>query len=295
MGWSGETSVVITGADGRVGRVLVPAFVQAGWQVTALSRLAVDVTRQDEVAEAMRAIRPGVVVNCAAQTDMEACESDPAAAHSVNAAAVSHLADACRTFGSHLVQLSTDYVFDGTKGSPYLETDTPRPLSCYGASKLQGECNAGPTATVIRIAWLFGPHGRSVLRTIVQEALAPSADLYFVDDRRGSPSSITMLAPVIVRLAAERVPGIVHLANSGSASYFELAAHTLSRLRRDGVRVHPTSSPPPGLDGSARRPADTTLGTQVLGTLGYPELPHWTEAVGAFLDEYHPELVPKPT
>src|SRR2546423_4158739 len=157
--------VLVTGAAGALGHDLAIAF--ADHEVVACDHATLDVTDRDRVLQVVGAVRPDVVVNAAAWTDVDGCEGDPDRAFAVNALAVRHVAEAAGHVGAWLCHLSTDYVFDGRAPSPYVEWDDPNPLSVYGRSKLGGEHEVGERATVVRSSWLAGGTGRRLVQTML--------------------------------------------------------------------------------------------------------------------------------
>ena len=169
----------------------------------------------------MSSIGPEVVINAAAWTEVDACESDPSRAYRDNAFSVRLLADACGRVGAHLVTISTDYVFDGTKDEPYDEWDVPNPRSVYGASKLAGEREAGPRATIVRTSWMSGAGGPNVVKTILG-LLDDHPILRFVDDQVGHPTFSADLAPVVADLAVQKRSGVYHVTNQGAVSWFRV-------------------------------------------------------------------------
>ena len=178
---------LVTGAAGQLGADVADRLAASGHEVVAASRRDLDITRRNQVLGAVGAVRPDAVVNCAAYTAVDSCETDADRAFAVNSLAVRHLAEAARRFDAHLCHLSTDYVFSGDKPEPYHEWDRPDPRSVYGASKLAGEQEAGEAATVVRTSWLCGRHGANMVGTVLRLA-AEDAPMRFVTDQRGSPS-----------------------------------------------------------------------------------------------------------
>lgn len=276
-------SVLITGAAGQLATATATAFDRAGWRVVSCDRSQLDVTDRDSVLQATAAVQPDVVVNTAAWTAVDACEDDPDHAFAVNALGVRHVAEACRLTGAHLVHVSTDYVFDGTLGRAYTEWDEPRPQSVYGRSKLAGEHEAGPDATVVRTAWLAGGSGHNMVRTILGLADDPDRPLAFVDDQRGSPTVAEDLATVLCRLASERRSGLFHVTNQGAATWFELARHVLDAAGHDPDRVRPIATADLDPRPRAPRPADAVLDNAALRLSGLALPPPWTDAVGGLV------------
>jgi len=270
--------VLITGADGQVGRELVDVF--AGHDVVAAGHQDLDVTARDEVLGAITGLRPDAVVHAAAWTAVDACESDPERAWQTNAVAVRHVAEAARRVGAHLTSFSTDYVFDGTKTGPYVEWDAPAPRSVYGASKLGGERElAGdPDATVVRISWVCGQHGSNMVKTILRLAAQPGS-LSFVDDQRGRPTFAADAAAAVHRLVVDRRPGLFHVTNQGEVTWYEFARAVLDASGGDPGRVQPIATTELVPPRPAPRPANSVLDTAALRLSDLPELPHYRESL----------------
>jgi dTDP-4-dehydrorhamnose reductase len=257
--------VLVTGAGGQLGRDLVAAF--AHHDVVAADHAALDITDRDAVLSAITSSRPDVVVNAAAWTAVDACESDPDRAWQANALAVRHLADGARRVGAWVCHVSTDYVFDGTKPEPYVEWDTPNPVSMYGRSKLGGERELGPGDTIVRTSWVCGEHGANMVKTILR--LAGEHDrLTFVDDQRGHPTFTDDLAAVIYRLVVERRPGLFHVTNQGAVSWYEFAREVLAAAGQDPDRVAPIATADLDPPRPAPRPANSVLDNAALRLAG---------------------------
>ncbi|MGH9367367.1 MAG: dTDP-4-dehydrorhamnose reductase [Thermoanaerobaculia bacterium] len=252
--------VLVTGASGMFGTDLVPALAGAGCEVFARPKSDLDITRPEAVARAFRDTRPEVVVNCAAFTKVDACESDPRA-FEVNAGGVELLAAQCLVHSSQLVQISTDFVFDGSKGAPYAEEDATAPLSAYGRSKLAGERAAlrVPTGLVVRASWLFGRGGWNFAEAIRRQIEDGRRELTVVDDQRGRPTATTDLAEALLALLELSAVGVYHFANRGEVSWFELAREIVALSGRPDVEVVPIDSGTLGRP--ARRPSYSVLDT----------------------------------
>jgi dTDP-4-dehydrorhamnose reductase len=271
--------VLVTGAAGQLGRDVVRVCEQAGDAVWAADRSVLDVTDRDAVLGAVTVLRPDAVVHCAAWTAVDACESDPERALVVNALAVRWVAEACARAGSHLVHVSTDYVFDGTKDAPYHEWDVPNPVSVYGRSKLAGEHEvvaSGAAAAVVRTSWVSGEHGANMVRTILRLA-GEQPELAFVDDQVGCPTFTADLAPVLRRLAADRRTGVHHVTNQGAVSWYGFAREVLAAAGHDPARVHPITTDELDPPRPAPRPANSVLDNAVLRASGLPVLRHFRE------------------
>jgi len=271
--------LLVTGAGGQLGHDVVATAERAGDDVLALAHAALDVTDRDAVLGAVTTWRPDAVINAAAFTAVDACETEVDRAFRANGLAVRWLAESCARVGAHLVHVSTDYVFDGTLPRPYHEWDQPNPPSVYGASKLAGEREAqalGPGAAVVRTSWVAGEHGANMVRTIV--GLVSGGDdtpgrLAFVDDQRGHPTLTTDLAPVLRRLALDRRSGVHHVTNQGAVSWFEFARQVVVAMGRDPDLVRPIATAELDPPRPAPRPANSVLDNVVLRLSGLGELP----------------------
>ena len=268
--------VLVTGAGGQLGHDVVVACSSAGDDVVAADHAALDVTRRSEVAAVVADARPDVVIHCAAWTAVDACELDRDKAFAANAEAVRWVREASETAGAHLVTLSTDYVFDGTLDRPYREQDAPNPRSVYGRSKLAGEREAGPDATIVRTSWVSGEHGSNMVRTVLRLA-AERDTLEFVDDQRGCPTFTADLAPMLRRLALERRTGILHVTNQGAVSWYEFVCSMVSAMGRDPAMVRPISTADLDPPRPAERPANGVLDNAALRDAGLPLLRDFRE------------------
>ncbi len=277
----GLMKVLVTGSAGQLG-VDVASRLDATHLVTPLSRGQLDISDLTAVRDAMDAIRPEVVVNCAAWTAVDECEADPERAFLINASGPGNLCDAARTSGARIIHVSTDFVFDGTKATPYHECDTPNPLSVYGRSKLAGEQALGPEDTIVRTSWIVGPNGRNMLKTIL--SLLDGGDtLRFVDDQRGCPTFTGDLARAICWFVDDHLPGLFHVTNSGPVTWYEFARTVASTAGWDAERVQPictTDLDPPR---PAPRPANSVLENRALATAGLTSMRDHREALGELL------------
>ena len=297
--------VLVTGAGGQLGHdvadVLAGAVPPGGrppasavpvaGEVVAADRARLDVADRGEVLAAFEALRPDLVVHCGAWTAVDACEADPGRAFTVNALGTRNVAEAARRHGAHLVYVSTDYVFDGTSDRPYVEWDRTNPLSVYGRSKLGGEMEVDPSATVVRTSWVCGFHGANMVRTILRLAANPGT-LRFVDDQRGSPTFTADLAGALVLLGRERLPGVFHLTNDGVTTWFGFARAVLEAAGEDASRVEPIATADLDPPRPAPRPANSALDNQAWRSLGLPVLPPWEEALERLVGAFAAESVP---
>ena len=266
--------ILLAGAGGQLGRALVPAL--ARHEVTALTHGQLDITDASAVREAVATHRPELVLNAAAWNAVDRAESEPEAAFRGNALGPRKLALASAEVGAAILQLSTDYVFDGEAGRPYHELDRPHPLSVYGESKLAGEeavRELNPRHHIVRTAWLYAPRGRNFCHTMLE--LAKKGPVSVVDDQRGSPTYAPHLADAIAQLVESQSFGTWHVAGSGVASWYELAQEL---FRRCGV----TTEVRPVKTVAVPRPALRPRFSALVSERNAPLLPPWTEGVAAF-------------
>ncbi|MEA2403992.1 MAG: dTDP-4-dehydrorhamnose reductase [Thermoleophilaceae bacterium] len=273
--------ILVTGAAGMLGTDVLRAVEAAGHEPVPATRDELDVTDAQEVESVVAIERPEAVSNCAAFTDVDGAEADPEGALAVNADGARNVAAAAAAVGAAVVYPSTDYVFDGEKREPYLESDATGPRSCYGESKLRGEhdtADANPRHHVVRTSWLFGSSGKNFVDTML--SLARERDeLRVVDDQVGCPTYTGHLADGLVRLLLTEVYGVHHLAAAGQCSWYEFAREIFTRAGVD-VRVEPCTTeefPRP-----APRPRYSVLGTEHTGA---PLLPSWQEGLDGYLAE----------
>ncbi len=246
--------ILVIGAEGMLGRDLMALLGERGQGVDIAE---IDITSLESVLQVISARKPDVVINCAAYTDVDGCESNTEKAMSVNGEGVGYLAMACRDNNILLVQISTDYVFDGSKGVPYVEDDAPHPLSVYGESKLAGEMNAGfsPEHLIIRTQWLYGIHGKNFVETMLRLG-AEKDELTVVDDQVGSPTWTVDLARAIIALVDNGCRGIYHAANSEYCSWNGFARAIFAEA---GLEVTVKTMTTTELNRPAPRPLYSTL------------------------------------
>lgn len=266
--------VLVTGAAGQLGTDLVAACTTAGDEVIAADRATLDVSDRDAVLSAVTSTKPDVVINCAAWTAVDACEGDPELALAMNGTAVRWLAEACHRSGAHLVTVSTDYVFDGELDRAYHEWDDTAPQSVYGITKLIGEKEAlalGPSATVVRTSWVCGVNGANMVKTVMRLA-DQHPELAFVADQVGHPTFTQDLAPMLRRIALDRLSGIVHATNQGPVSWFDFAQSVVAAMGKDPGMVRPISTAELQPPRPAPRPANSVLDNAVLRQAGIPAM-----------------------
>ncbi len=274
-----QRSVLITGAGGQVGREAVLLFDAAGWSVTSGDSDVLDITDRAAVFEAVTALRPDVVLNLAAYNAVDQAESDVDTAMLINGIAVRHLAAASHAVGARLAHVSTDYVFDGTKATPYVEWDHTCPVSAYGRSKEAGEQEVGPDDLLVRTSWVCGRYGTNAVTAVLGLAANHEARLRFVDDQRGCPTMAKDLAQVLLTLITEGITGTFHATNQGAVSWWEFARAIMAAAGHDPDRVDPIATHELDPPRAATRPANSVLDNMALRLHGLPPTRHFTEAL----------------
>jgi len=274
--------ILVTGARGQLGTDVVRhAEREDRYEVIAADRSRLDVSDRDAVLSAVTTLAPDLIVHTAAWTAVDACESDPDRAWKVNSLSCRHVAEGARLAGSHLVSVSTDYVFDGTSPRPYTEWDLTNPLSMYGRSKLGGEDEIRahlPGATVVRTSWVCGINGANMVKTVLRLAAGEGA-LRFVDDQIGSPTFTDDLAGMLLRLGVARRPGLFHVTNQGVTSWFGFAKAVLDKAGLDPSRVEAISTQQLDPPRPAPRPANSVLDNAALRLGGIGLLPDFHESL----------------
>jgi dTDP-4-dehydrorhamnose reductase len=270
--------LLVTGAAGMLGTDVVAAA--APHEAVAFARADLDITDADAVQAAVRDVRPDAVVNCAAWTDVDGAEAAEAQATAINGDGAGHVAAAAAEAGAFIVHVSTDYVFAGDAGEPYAEADPTGPRTAYGRSKLAGEAAVAAAApgahAIVRTAWVFGPHGRNFVDTMLRLGAERDA-LRVVADQIGCPTYTGHLAQALVAVAAARPRGILHVAGGGRCSWFELARAAFAGAGMD-VALTPIATADYPLP--APRPAFSVLASTRADA---PTLPSWQDGLAAHL------------
>lgn len=262
-------------------------------EVVAASSSVLDICDQKAVDALVREVRPDVIVNCAAWTKVDDAETSEDIATAVNGSAVEHLVHAADTYSALLVQMSTDFVFDGSRTTPYEVNHPTAPVSAYGRSKLLGELEAARAKqhVILRTAWLFGVHGPNFVEAITGQIRKGNRRLRVVDDQRGRPTYTPHLARAITRIARvaradEQARGIVHYADRGECTWFELAQEIVSLLKQDGfiegaVEVTPVTTAE--FPRAAKRPAYSVLSTERYERLTGVAPEEWRDGLREYL------------
>lgn len=280
----GAVRPLVIGAGGMLGRALVRRLESEYPETIGATRAEIDILDRFGMEAEIVRLNPTVVVNCAAWTDVDGCTRNPGRALEVNAEGAEHLARAAASSGCRMVQISTDFVFDGRLERPYVEDDVPSPIQAYGLSKLEGERRVAVAAgdhLIVRTAWLYGEHGDHFVGRILARARSGET-LRVVDDQRGSPTLVDDLADAIASLLRVEHRGVVHVVNTGVVSRFELARRALEatgllgKVRLEAVR---TVVPAGGTARPAQSALDTGRFTRLTGAVPRP----WAEALDDYL------------
>ncbi|MBN2188928.1 MAG: dTDP-4-dehydrorhamnose reductase [Chitinispirillaceae bacterium] len=278
--------LLVVGHNGMLGQEMVRAARRAGHEVSGADFPDIDITRQESIQSCFAAERPRAVVNCAAYTAVDACETDRERAFAVNARGAGLVAAAAEGCGAAFVHFSTDYVFDGRKSSPYVESDPVNPASVYGRSKLEGELLARKNcgrSFILRIAWLYGIDGGNFVRTIrtlAEKNAAAGRPLRVVNDQTGSPTYTADVCRQTLRMLETRYFGLYHCTSEGQCSWYDFA---LEIVGASGIPVNVEPCTTAEYPRPAPRPAYSVLENSALKKLGLNFMPHWKEAFAAFL------------
>ncbi|GAA4492472.1 dTDP-4-dehydrorhamnose reductase [Pseudaeromonas paramecii] len=294
-----EARIVLLGAGGQLGRRLQAQAMSLGIALQAFDRHCLNIQDGASLACRLRECSPHIIINAAGYTQVDLAEQAVETAFAVNAAGPGHLAAVAQDLGAVLIQVSTDYVFDGHKSAPYVETDEPNPLGVYGASKLAGEAEVQARCAkhlILRTAWLFDPAGSNFVRTVLRLAHSRSS-LRIVADQWGSPTCAQDLAGAVLSMACEALQpdfvdwGLYHYAGSPSVSWFEFAEAIIQAAWQQGLLAYqPALFPIPSAEYAcaARRPLNSRLDcSKIAARFGIPPS-DWRRA----LQDLRPYLTP---
>lgn len=279
--------VVVIGARGQLGSDLVPQLKLAGHHVSALTHQDIEVTECASVRRALAPLRPSAVINTAAYHRVDDAEDHPELAMAVNVVGVRHLAVVCRELEATLVHLSTDYVFSGRKGRPYVESDPPDPLNMYGVSKAAGEQvlrAVWPNHLIVRTSGLYGAAGSAgkggnFVESMLQLAAA-GQPIRVVNDQTLTPTSTAALARQLVTLLQARTPGTYHATCQGACTWYEFAAEI---FRASGLSPSCAAQSSAERRARAARPPYSVLENAALQRAGMDQMPPWEEALASYL------------
>jgi len=285
--------ILITGACGQVGTDLCEVIGNSDG-LWALGRNELDLTRPKQIEDVLTSIKPDIIVNCAAYTNVDDCQNRPAICHEVNEQGMGRLARSAESIGCKLIHISTDYVFDGRKSvpEPYTEDDVPAPISVYGESKLKGEQLVQTYCTrfaILRTAWLYGIHGRNFLKTILKLALQHSEDfIKVVNDQHGSPTWSRTLARQIRAVIDNGAEGIFHATSEGHCTWYDLTQAFLDRI---GVHTRVVPCTTAEFPRPAPRPVNSILENGRLKALDIHVMRSWETDLTDFVERYSDRLL----
>lgn len=274
--------ILVTGAGGLVGTATVKYCQQINDEVTALTRDSLDIADKAAALSAIEKAKPDSVINCAAWTDVDGCETNPEKNFAANARGVENLALACRAVKANLITISTDYVFDGEKNDFYTQRDDPNPISIYGKAKLEGERLAQKAlarTVIVRTGWIFGENGRNFLSKI-PELLFAGKSIKAISDSEGTPTFAPDLAKRLRELAEVDLPGIYHVTNDGEGTTYEKFAKKIRNIDRSLIEKVSFAD----LKRPAPRPINSKLRCLISERLGLEPLPHWEAALERFVN-----------
>lgn len=271
----------MAGSGGMLARDVIAAAERRGHEIDAPNRAEMDITDPAAIDEALEEFRPDAVINCAAWSDVDGAEDDERGATAVNDTGAALLAAAAARIGASALYPSSDYVFDGTKRTPYLEEDMPNPISAYGRSKLGGEVSvaaANPKHFIVRSSWLFGVGGRNFVETMLRLG-AEQDEILVVSDQRGCPTSTADLGDGMVRLVETDHYGIHHMRGAGECTWFDFATEIFDQAQMETRVMSATTEM---MARKAARPAYSVLGH---GRDDAIELPDWRRSLRRYLDD----------
>ncbi|WP_339291831.1 dTDP-4-dehydrorhamnose reductase [Paenibacillus sp. FSL W8-0187] len=289
--------VLVTGANGQLGRDVTHVFGEAGHEVIGCGRAELEITNMEQCGQVISAHDPDIIIHCAAYTAVDTAESDPDGAYLVNAIGTRNIALAAEKIGATVVYISTDYVFGGTSEAPYVEYDDTDPQTIYGRSKLEGEKMIRNFSTkwfIVRTSWLFGLHGNNFVKTMLRLGQEKSL-LKVVNDQKGSPTYTVDLARFLINLISTEKYGIYHASNSGSCTWYEFTSAIFEEAREQlGFTITAELQPCTTAEfpRPAPRPANSTMDHLAIRLNQFEDLPHWREGLKQFMLDMkqHPEL-----
>lgn len=280
--------VAVIGASGQLGMDICAAFREAGHDVAELTHAEIEITDAETVKAVLAAIAPQAIINTAAMHHVEQCEADPARSYAVNGIGTRNLARAAAELDAYFLHVSTDYVFDGTKAAPYVETDAPRPLNVYGNTKLAGEhfaLTACPKGAVLRVSGVYGTNpcrakgGMNFVRLMLKLA-AERPELRVVDDEILTPTYTVDIARQIVKLAEAGATGLFHGTAQGACSWHEFA---MAIFEISGTTANLQKARPGEFPAKVPRPSYSVLENAALKARGLDVMPHWRDGLTRYL------------
>jgi len=281
-------NILIVGHNGMLGSDMMIVTRSAGHDVTGIDVPDIDITKRDSIQRCLAAVKPQIIINCAAYTAVDACETARERAFAVNAQGAGLLAGCAHESQAVLVHFSTDYVFDGTKAQPYLENDPTNPVSVYGKSKLEGELLVQKNCSrsfIFRIAWLYGARGGNFVKTIktlAQKNLSLGMPLRVVNDQVGTPTWTVTVCRQTFGMIETKHYGLYHCTSEGRCSWYDFA---LEIVRTAGIEVQVVPCSTAEFPRPAPRPANSVLENGRLKELGLNIMPYWKAGFENFLKD----------
>ena len=276
--------ILVTGVKGQLGYDVVKALESRGYQPVGVDREEMDLMNNNMIQNFIMNLKPEAIIHCAAYTAVDQAEEEVEICYQINAEAVKVIAECAKTLDIPMIYISTDYVFDGTKASEYVETDIPNPINVYGASKLKGEQYVQQLLEkfyIVRISWVFGINGNNFIKTM--QRLGNEQDqLNIIHDQVGSPTYTAHLAPLLVDMIETDQYGIYHATNEGYCSWYEFAAEIFKQSQLD-VTLHPITTDQ--YKTKAKRPLNSKMSKQKLSDYGFHRLPTWQEALKNYINQ----------
>lgn len=276
--------ILVTGVKGQLGYDVVKALESRGYQPVGVDREEMDLMNNNMIQNFIMNLKPEAIIHCAAYTAVDQAEEEVEICYQINAEAVKVIAECAKTLDIPMIYISTDYVFDGTKASEYVETDIPNPINVYGASKLKGEQYVQQLLEkfyIVRISWVFGINGNNFIKTM--QRLGNEQDqLNIIHDQVGSPTYTADLASLLVDMIETNRYGIYHATNEGYCSWYEFAAEIFKQSQLD-VTLHPITTDQ--YKTKAKRPLNSKMSKQKLSDYGFHRLPTWQEALKNYLNQ----------
>jgi dTDP-4-dehydrorhamnose reductase len=281
------TQLLILGGSGMLGTEVIRSAKLHGWNFLAPTSAELDVREKSAVEGFVKQHNPEWIINCSAWTNVEGAEEFQEEALALNATAVKNIAEVASSNNSHLIHISTDYVFNGAKGAPYEESDSPNPINQYGKSKAtgEGEILASDLSSyyVVRTSWLYGVNGKNFVKTMARKALNKETAAV-VEDQFGSPTSARDLAGGIIEIIKVNPdPGVYHFSNKGNCNWFEFAQQIYRLCDSDEQLINPIKTVE--LAQKAKRPMNSELNTAKWDGSGLSKLTPWHEALAALMPE----------
>lgn len=276
--------ILVTGVKGQLGYDVVKALESRGYQPVGVDREEMDLMNNNMIQNFIMNLKPEAIIHCAAYTAVDQAEEEVEICYQINAEAVKVIAECAKTLDIPMIYISTDYVFDGTKASEYVETDIPNPINVYGASKLKGEQYVQQLLEkfyIVRISWVFGINGNNFIKTM--QRLGNEQDqLNIIHDQVGSPTYTAHLAPLLVDMIETDQYGIYHATNEGYCSWYEFADEIFKQSQLD-VMLHPITTDQ--YKTKAKRPLNSKMSKQKLSDYGFHRLPTWQEALKNYINQ----------